>query len=56
MKKKKKEMNYGQLLLHIPNPMHLEACKKGSNIYKNRKKYSRKGKNKYHYQKTSNDS
>jgi len=50
-KKRKQDMSYGERLLHIPNPMHLEACKKGARIYKNRKKYTRKGKDRYDYRK-----
>lgn len=51
MKKKKEHMTYAEKLLHIANPMHLEACKSGGRVYKNRKKYSRKAKHKYDYKK-----
>lgn len=46
MKKKKKKMTYAEMLLHIPNPQHLEACKKGGRIYKNKRTYTRKTKHK----------
>lgn len=29
---------------HLPNKMHLDACQQGSRVYRNRKKYTRKGK------------
>lgn len=44
MVKKDTKRDYGKMLLHIPNPMHLEACKQGSKIYRNRKVYNRKEK------------
>lgn len=46
-KKKKEEMTYAERLLHIPNPMHLEACKAGGRIYRDRTKYTRKGKDRW---------
>lgn len=42
---------YPEMLLHIPNPLHLEACKKGGRIYRNRKKYTRKGKDRFDFRK-----
>ena len=35
--------------LHIPNKMHLDACIQGGNVYRNKKKYTRKGKEKFNY-------
>lgn len=40
-------------LMHIPNPMHLDACKQGSRITRNKKKYTRKGKQKFDLRKYS---
>lgn len=50
-KKKTKSTNtsQGQLLLHIPNPMHLQACIKGGRIFKDKSKYTRKQKHKASY-------
>lgn len=48
-KKKKENLSYAERLLHIPNPMHLEACKRGGNVYRNRKVYTRKTKFKKDY-------
>lgn len=42
---------YAELLLHVPNPLHLEACKNGSRVYRNKKKYRRKGKDRFDYRK-----
>lgn len=44
MSKKKEKMTAEQRLVHLPNPMHFSACLEGGRIYKNRKKYTRKGK------------
>lgn len=46
MKKKNKlqKLSYAETLLHISNPMHLEACKKGGSIQKSMKTYTRKTK------------
>lgn len=51
MKNKTKKMSYAERLLHVPNPMHLAACKEGARVYRNKKKYTRKGKEKYNYKK-----
>ena len=48
-KNKIEKMSYAEWLLHIPNPMHLEACKRGGNVYRNKKKYTRKEKYKSKY-------
>lgn len=45
--KKNKKMSQEQRLIHLPNPMHLDACRQGGNIYRDRTKYSRKGKDKF---------
>ena len=34
----------------LPNPMHLDACRKGGRIYRNKKKYTRKEKYKSKYE------
>lgn len=38
-------------LCHLPNPMHLEACKKGGKIHRSKKTYTRKGKKRFDYRK-----
>lgn len=38
----KEEMN--KKLVNSPNPLHMEACLRGSQVYKNKKKYTRKEK------------
>ncbi len=38
-------------LSHLPNPMHLEACKKGGRIHRSKKTYTRKGKKRFDYRK-----
>ncbi len=48
-KKKVKVQTQGEMLLHIPNLMHLEACKKGGRIFKDKSKYTRKTKHKKGY-------
>lgn len=50
-RKKKNEMSYAETLLHIPNPMHLAACKEGGRVFRDRSKYTRKGKSKYDFRK-----
>lgn len=49
--KKNKKMTPEQRLVHLPNPMHLDACKQGGNIYKDKTKYTRKGKSRFDYRK-----
>lgn len=49
--KKKDQRTFEQRRIHLPNPMHLDACQQGSRIFRNRKKYSRKGKDRYDYRK-----
>lgn len=48
-KKKNRRMNMSleERLIHSPNPMHLSACMEGCKVFRNRKKYTRKGKEKY---------
>lgn len=46
-KNKKKNMTQEQRLAHLPNPMHLDACIQGGNVYRNKKKYTRKGKDRF---------
>ncbi len=50
-KMKKHVYRYEVRGLRIPNFMHLDACIQGGNIYKNKKKYTRKGKRKFDYKK-----
>ena len=45
-KKQVKLKSQQEMLLHIPNPMHLEACKKGGRIFRDKSKYTRKSKHK----------
>lgn len=45
--KKNANMSQEQRRVHLPNPMHLQACIEGGRIYRNKKKYTRKGKSKY---------
>lgn len=47
---KNKKQSYAEMLLHIPNPMHLEACKRGGRIHNNKKAYTRKEKHKQRYE------
>lgn len=44
----KEEMN--NRLVHSPSPMHLQACLRGAQVHKNKKKYSRKEKHKKGYE------
>lgn len=44
--KSKKYLTQGEMLLHISNPMHLEACKMGGRVFRDRSKYTRKAKHK----------
>lgn len=34
----------------LPNPMHLDACRQGGRIFRNKKKYTRKEKYKSKYE------
>lgn len=52
---KKKKMTQEQRLCHLPNELHLAACIKGGNVYRNRKKYTRKGKAKFNLSKYVNE-
>lgn len=47
--KTKKQRTQAEMLLRIPNPMHLEACKRGGRVHKNKKAYTRKCKHKESY-------
>lgn len=38
---------YEERSLKIPNKMHLDACRRGGNIYRNKKIYTRKGKSRF---------
>ena len=51
MKMKKFVYRFEERSLRIPNFMHLDTCIQGGNIYKNKNKYSRKGKSKFDYRK-----
>ena len=51
MKMKKFVYRFEERSLRIPNFMHLDTCIQGGNVYKNKKKYSRKGKSKFDYRK-----
>lgn len=42
---KKKTQTFEQRRIHLPNPMHLDACIQGSRVYRNKKKNTRKGMN-----------
>ncbi len=48
---KQQAYRFEQRSLKLPNPMHLDACRQGGNIYRNKKKYTRKGKEKFDYRK-----
>ena len=48
---KKQTYKFEERSLKLPNPMHLAACRQGGNIYRNKKKYTRKGKAKFDYRK-----
>lgn len=47
MSRNRKKMTQEQRLVHSPSPIHLEACKQGSRVYRNKKKYTRKGKSRF---------
>lgn len=47
--KTKNQLKQVSRSIRIGNPLHLEACKKGYRITKNRKKYTRKEKHKKQY-------
>lgn len=34
-------------MCHLPNKMHLQACINGARVQRNRKKYTRKGKDRF---------
>lgn len=51
MNMKKQTYKFEERSLKLPNPMHLDACRQGGNIYRNKKKYTRKGKGKFDYRK-----
>lgn len=42
--KKRTPTEKAKELAHLPNPWHLDACKKGGRVFKNKKKYTRKEK------------
>ncbi len=48
-KNKRANMSAEQRLIHSPSPMHLQACIEGGRVFRNKKKYTRKGKAKYSY-------
>lgn len=50
MSKKKKEMTQEQRLCHLPNYLHLDACRQGGRVFRNKKKYTRKGKSRFNAQ------
>lgn len=39
-----------KLRIHLPNEMHLQACIRGGNIFRDKKKYTRKEKHKVRYE------
>ena len=47
MSRKREKMTQEQRLIHSSSPIHLEACKQGSRVYRNKKKYTRKGKSRF---------
>lgn len=48
-KNKRATMTAEQRLIHSPSPMHLDACIQGSRVFRDKTKYTRKGKSKYDY-------
>lgn len=48
---KKKTYRFEERSLKLPNLYHLDACRQGGNIYRNKKKYTRKGKSRFDYRK-----
>ena len=51
MEMKKKTYRIEERSLKLPNLYHLDACRQGGNIYRNKKKYTRKGKSRFDYRK-----
>lgn len=51
MEVKKKTYRFEERSLKLPNLYHLDACRQGGNIYRNKKKYTRKGKSRFDYRK-----
>lgn len=47
MSKRRNKMTMEQRLVHSPSPLHLQACMEGSRTFRNRKKYTRKGKERF---------
>lgn len=47
MSRNRKEMTPEQKLVHSPSKLHLTACMEGSRTFRNRKKYTRKGKERF---------
>lgn len=50
MKKKKNKrasMTAEQRLIHSPSPLHLDACIQGGRVFRDKTKYTRKGKSKF---------
>ena len=50
-KNKSMNMSFEQRRVHLSNPMHLDACLQGSRVFRNKKKYTRKGKSRYDFRK-----
>lgn len=46
-KKKKSKMTMEQRMVHAPSPLHLDACRQGSRTFRNKKKYTRKWKERF---------
>ena len=38
---------YEERALRIPNKMHLDACRQGGRVFRNKTKYTRKGKSRF---------
>lgn len=47
MSRNRKGMTPEQKLVHSPSKLHLTACQEGSRTFRNRKKYTRKGKERF---------
>lgn len=47
MSRKREKLSPEKRLIYSPSPMHLDACRQGGRIFKNKKKYSRKGKSRF---------
>lgn len=41
------EASTSEHMCHLPNKMHLQACIEGARVQRNRKKYTRKGKDRF---------